>query len=328
VPPPAPRTLADVLDAALAGGAGRDVPAPGAALAGLRDGLEDAARAAAAGGGWTEDDPLRLTKGLVTGLLRCPRRAVAGEPAGGSDDLVAGLVVDAAAKLATLVPQRRATLDAALDFLAAAGDTTVADRLADLGDAAGTLRADVGARVDRLVAAWPPLDPAWWPRVEEPVRVRLAGGAVTASGRLDLVLGGRPSGRPTVVVEVKGGRWYDGMRADGHLYALLLALRDGEAPAAVVTVVADGTTQVEPLRPALLAHAAERLEEAMALAAVVAAGLAAGEAPVARPGTHCGHCPVAAGCTAGQAWRAGAGVPAAVDPAAVDPHLADAAAPA
>jgi hypothetical protein len=323
VPPPAPRTLADALDAALAGGAGRDVPPADPALARLRDGLEDAARTAAARGGWTEDDPLRLTKGLVAGLLRCPRRAVAGEPAGGSDDLVAGLVVDAAAKLATLVPQRRATLDAALDFLAAGGDTTAADRLADLGAAAGPLRADVGARVDRLVASWPSLDPAWWPRVEEPVRVRLAGGAVTASGRLDLVLGGQPSGRPAVVVEVKGGRWYDGMRADGHLYALLLALRDGEAPAAVVTVVADGTTQVEPLRPALLDHAAERLEEAMALAAAVAAGLAAGEAPPARPGAHCGHCPLAGDCTAGQAWRAGAG-----NPAALDHHLVDDVAPA
>ena len=323
MPPPAPRTLADALDAALAGGAGRDVPPADPALAGLRDGLEDAARTAAARGGWTEDDPLRLTKGLVAGLLRCPRRAVAGEPAGRSDDLVAGLVVDAAAKLATLVPQRRATVDAALDFLAAGGDTTVADRLADLGAAAGPLRADVGARVDRLVASWPSLDPAWWPRVEEPVRVRLAGGAVTASGRLDLVLGGRPSGRPAVVVEVKGGRWYDGMRADGHLYALLLALRDGGPPAAVVTVVADGTTQVEPLRPTLLDHAAERLEEAMALAAAVADGLAAGVAPPARPGAHCGHCPLAGDCTAGQAWSAGAG-----NPAAPDRHVVDEAAPA
>ena len=77
------------------------------------------------------------------------------------------------------------------------------------------------------------------------MRARLAGGAVTVTGRLDVLLGGPPTGRPGVVVEVKGGRWYDGMRADGHLYALLVALRDGVVPAAVVTVVADGTTHVE-----------------------------------------------------------------------------------
>ncbi len=125
------------------------------------------------------------------------------------------------------------------------------------------------------------------------MRALLAGGAVTVTGRLDVLLGGPPTGRPGVVVEVKGGRWYDGMRADGHLYALLVALRDGVVPAAVVTVVADGTTHVEAIRPALVRHAAERLE----LALRAAAPLAAGEPPEARPGSHCAHCPARLGCT-------------------------------
>jgi len=123
---------------------------------------------------------------------------------------------------------------------------------------------------------------------------------VTVTGRLDVLLGGPPTGRPGVVVEVKGGRWYDGMRADGHLYALLVALRDGVVPAAVVTVVADGTTHVEAIRPALVRHAAERLE----LALRAAAPLAAGEPPDARPGSHCAHCPARPGCTAGESWHA------------------------
>jgi hypothetical protein len=140
--------------------------------------------------------------------------------------------------------------------------------------------------------------PEWWPRVEEHARVRLAGGAVTVTGRLDILLGGPPTGRPGVVVEIKGGRWYDGMRADAHLYALLVGLRDGEAPARVVTLVADGTTQDEPIRPTLVRHAAERVE----LALRTAARLAAGEVAEARPGSHCGHCPVRADCAAGRAW--------------------------
>src|SRR5690606_21377279 len=143
-------------------------------------------------------------------------------------------------------------------------------------------------------AAWPRIDPAWWPRVEDPVRVRLADGAVTVGGRIDVVLGGAPTERPAVLVEVKGGRWWDGMRADAHLYALVVALRDGRPPAAVVTVVADGTTQVEPVRPAVLATAADRVERALA----TAAALAAGEAPATRPGPHCDHCPARAGCPA------------------------------
>jgi hypothetical protein len=293
-----PRTLADVL----AGGHG---PVPvgdhSDLLRRLRGDLDAAARAAASVAGWTEDSPLRLTKAVVTWLLRCPRRALAPPEHGVSDDVVGGLVVDAAAKVATLVPQRRATVEAALAFLSATGDTEVADHLEALAEGPRlALLDDIAARVARLVAGWPAIDPAWWPRVEEPLRVRLADGAVTVGGRLDLAFGGPPTARPAVAVEVKGGRWYDGMRADAHLYALLVALRDGRPPAAAVTVVADGTTQVEPVRPSLLAHAAERLDEAMH----VAAALALGETPAAHPGAYCAHCPVRGDCPAGATWRA------------------------
>jgi len=293
---PPSRTLADVLaglaDPTVGDGGGDD----GGLIGHLRDQLDAAARSAAGVAGWTEDAPLRLTKTVVTWLLRCPRRALAPVDEAGvelSDDLVTGLVVDAAAKVATLVPQRPATAEAAVAFLAATGDAGVADHLDALDPGArGVLLSDVGGRVERLVAGWPAIDPAWWARVEEPVQAGFAGGAVTVRGRLDLALGGPPTGRPAVVVEVKGGRWYDGMRSDAHLYALLVALRDGCAPAAAVTVVADGTTQVEPIRAALLSHAAERLDEAMH----VAATLAVGEAPDARPGPYCDHCPVRVGC--------------------------------
>ena len=297
VDPPEPVDAADPADPAdRSGPADRD-DAPVAALRSLLDG---AARAATPIGGWTPDDPLRLSKSAVTWLLRCPRRALADGGTGVTDDLVAGLVVDAAAKLATLVPQRPPTVDAALAYLEAAGDTTATMHLADRGTAAAGLRDDLAGRVAALAAVWPRIGPGWWPRVEEPARVRLAGGAVMVAGRLDLLLGGPPTGRAAVVVEVKGGRWYDGMRADGHLYALLVALRDGRAPRAVVTVVADGTTQVEPVRPAVLVTAAERVEQAIA----VAASIAAGEPPATHPGAHCPHCPVLAGCPAGRAWRA------------------------
>jgi hypothetical protein len=289
------RTLADALAAAAARAGADDDVEP--TVERLRATLDRAAHDVAARGGWTADDPLRLSKAVVTWLLRCPRRALAAGDAGMTDDLVAGLVIDAAAKLATLAPQHRPTVDGALAYLRAGGDTAVDVHLADRGDRGAALLADLAGRVDTLAAVWPTIDPGWWPRFEEPVRARLAGGAVMVGGRLDVLLGGPPTGRPAVVVEVKGGRWHDGVRADGHLYALLVALRDGRAPHAVVTVVADGTTQVEPVRPAVLETAADRIEQALE----VAASIAAGEPPAEVPGPHCPHCPVLADCAAGRA---------------------------
>jgi hypothetical protein len=268
----------------------------------VRGALDDVAAEATAIGGWTADDPLRLAKGNVTWLVRCPRRALAADEPGArlGDDVALGLIVDAAAKLATLGARRPITVEHAVAYLGALGEDAVADHLDDLGPAAAALRREAETRVRALTGAWPQIQAGWWPRVEEPVRARLAGGAVTVTGRLDVLLGGPPTGRPAVVVEVKGGRWYDGMRADGHLYALMVALRDGAVPAAVVTVVADGTTHVEPVRPALVRHAGERLEAAIR----AAAPLAAGEPPEARPGSHCTHCPARPSCAPGQSWRA------------------------
>ena len=296
---PAP-TLAALLDQVevAPSGDGADDAEVAQAVGDLGALLDHAARDAAVVGGWTADEPLRLAKGSVTWLLRCPRRALAPAEPGMGDDLVAGLVIDAAAKLATLVPQRTPTVDAALDYLAATGDAAVDAHLADRGGR-GALPAEVHDRVALLAGAWPGFDPGWWPRVEEPVRATLAGGAVVVSGRLDLLLGGSPTPRPAVVVEVKAGRWHDGARADGHLYALLVALRDGRPPAAVVTVVADGTTQVEPIRPAVLTTAADRVVHALE----VAGAIAAGEPAAARPGPACGHCPLRPDCPEGAAWQ-------------------------
>lgn len=298
-------------------------PVTGAVLDDALALLEDAAAAAVRDGGWTSDDPLRLSKWLLTWLLRCPRRAVSGPELDGAvadlGGLVIGLIIDAGAKLATLTSRTDPiTVDDTLAFLDATGDTRASDHLADLdlsppaatgatgaisateppGSTGSDLRAEAGARLARLTATWPVIDPGWWPRVEEPVRVRLADGAVTLGGRLDVLLGGPPTGRPGLVIEVKSGRWHDAVRADAQVYGLLVGLRDGVAPAAVVTVAAgDGATQREPIRPAVLQHTAERV----AVALRTAGGLAAGEAPAARPGTYCGFCPLRDECPEGRA---------------------------
>jgi hypothetical protein len=274
-------------------------PVAGEVLDEARDRLEQAAHDAVQVGGWTADDPLRLAKGPVTWLLRCPRRALAPAdgPGGGGNirELAIGNIVDAGAKLAT-ISRQAVTVERALGYLSATGDTGVEDHLSDLGEAAAAeLVADAAARLEVLVATWPAIDGAWWPRVEEPARVRLADGAITFGGKLDVLLGGPPTDRPGLVVEVKSGRWHDAVRGDAHLYGLLVGLRDGVAPAAVLSVAAgDGATQLEPMRGEVLLHAAERVAEAV----TTAGRLAAGEAPEARPGTYCTHCPVRDSCPA------------------------------
>lgn len=294
-------TLADVLTRVLADPVTATEHAPTSdELLALGDTLDVAARAAAATGGWSPADPLRLAKARLRWLLACPRRALLDDDGGDPAALAVGRIVDAAAKLAALAPARPVDLDGTLAFLAALGDEEVAGHLTDADDAEATeVRADAAARVARLVDDWPTLDAGWWPRTEDPARVVLADGAVTVAGKLDLLLGGPPTDRPAVIVEVKSGRWHDAMRADAHLYALLVGLRDGRSPAAVVTVVADGTLQVEPVRRAAVAHAAERVEATLA----TAAALAAGAAPDTRPGSHCLHCPARPTCEDGRAWQ-------------------------
>lgn len=269
-----------------------------AGLADARLMLERAAGEAVSVAGWSSAEPLRLRKSRIVWLLHCPRRAMATDdaPAIGSGNMVIGLVIDAAAKLAALGAARPITIDGALAFLEALGEVRVREHLSDIGErASNALMAEAEVRLGQLTAVWPSIDPEWWPRIEEPVRVPLAGGAVTLGGRLDVLLGGPPTDRPSVVIEIKGGRWHDSIRGDAHFYALLLGLRDGVPPATVVTIAAgDGATQVEPIRPAVLRHAAERVAAALESAA----RLAAGEVPAARLGIYCSSCPVRPGCPA------------------------------
>ena len=290
--------LAELLasPARLGPGAGPEVLAEACSL------LESAAVAGVAVGGWTVDEPLRLAKRSVRELLTCPRRALVDSSlsAGGDlTNLVLGDIVDAGAKLATLGPRVPPTVDDAVGFLAASGSTFVSDHLASLSsEAAAELLAEAAARLDPLVASWPAVPGAWWPRVEEPARLRLAGGAIVVSGKLDILLGGPPTPLPGLVVELKAGRWFDAVRYDGHLYALLVGLRDGVAPAAVLSVCAgDGATQLEPIRAEVLLHAAERVAEAI----TVAAPLAAGEPAPARPNPTCPYCPLRPTCPEAQA---------------------------
>src|SRR6266540_3407377 len=126
--------------------------------------------------------------------------------------------------------------------------------------------AEAAAALAMFREMFPPIPRGWQPVSEQSLRVRLAGGMVVLSGRLDLVLGRRSPYRVATVF-LQSMEW-----------------------------------QAEDVTEETLDLAADRVVGA----AGSAAALAAGREPELRPGPHCRWCPRSAGCPALAAARAGA----------------------
>jgi hypothetical protein len=303
---------ADLADALARWAAGSLVPTPARPeeVADVRHHLEAVAREAVARAGDADlaSNPIRLSKGRLSDLLACERHLVATadeRAAGGPGDeaLHLGVLIDLLAEhhvvagRAGLAPE---PLALGLELCEAAGEekaVTVAWVAALEGEARHAFEARLLEKQAGLLASWPAFDPRWWGRTQERASVGLADGDVVLSGRADVTVGGAPTPWPILVVEVKSGAFTIEQRDDGLIYALLLALRDGQAPAGAVTVTADGAVHVEAATADRLHTAAERLG-----AAILAAGeLAGGRPPVARAGARCDRCPVSVGCPEGAA---------------------------
>ncbi len=299
---------ADLADALVRWEAGTLVPAvatPGE-VDEVRHLLEGAAReavAAAASDGTVDlaSNPIRLSKRRLTDLLACERHltltADAGRSGGPGDEAMhLGVLVDVLAERFVVAGDRRLPpepLEVGLELCAAQGDDGAAtvEWVGALDpDARRTFAERLDEKQGGLLGGWPAFDPRWWARTQERTTVGLADGDVVLSGRADVTVGGPPTPWPIMVVEVKSGIFSIEQRDDGLVYALLLALRDGVAPAAAITVTADGAVHVESATAERLATAAERVGTA-----IVAAGeLAGGRAPVERAGFRCDRCPVEA----------------------------------
>jgi hypothetical protein len=296
-----PVDLADVLARWEAGDLG--AVASTADVTGVRHDLEAAARAAAAaataGGADLGSNPIRLSKRRITDLLACERHLLlTADDRSAGEALHLGVLVDVLADHHVTVGAGRPApepLELALDLCRAHGEGHAAtvgwvDAL-DRADRA-TLAERLGEKQQALLGRWPAFRPSWWPRTQEAVAVALADGDVVLAGKADVTVGGPPTGWPVLLVEVKSGTFGREQRDDGLVYALLLALRDGVAPAAVVTVTAEGSVHVEVASATRLEIAAERVG-----AAIRSAGeLAGGRRPIERPGPRCDRCPARATC--------------------------------
>ena len=267
-------------------------------LPSLREML-DAAAVRATAGVADADRPLLLSKESMRRVLACERHHAL-TPTGTSlhEPVVRGMVLD---RLLHHHVHGSGPPPGAGGALLVAVDALVAERADDVvawldapegGLACRDRLEEASEELAGALGSWGPIDPAWWPRCEERVRVDLGGGSVRASARLDLAVGGPPTSVPLVVVEVKSGTFSQEHRDGLFWYALLVALRHGRPPAAVVAWSPSSGTWSQPVDAGVLRSAALRAERAI----TSLGALAAGREPVPTPGRACRWCAVRAEC--------------------------------
>lgn len=160
------------------------------------------------------------------------------------------------------------------------------------------LFSEVVRQAGGLVRRWPTLDPGWMPRTQEALRVRLAGGAIELSARVDLAVGRPVEDLASVaIVEVKSGTRRVEHRADLHFYTLIESLRNPAPPFVVATYYTrTGELDVDPVSGELLVAAARRT-----LAGIRSLReLAAGAEPRRTPNGLCGWCAALPECDPGR----------------------------
>lgn len=250
-----------------------------------------------------------VTKGRLTRVLACETHHVATEfgQRPNSVALACGAIVDALFRQLVTVGSIG---DPMADGLAAlAVDDRQSDLVGWVERLPGTERGELGAEVERqaegLRRRWPALHPAWLPRTQETMRVRLADGAFELSTRVDLAIG-RPAGdvASVAIVEVKSGSRRAEDRADLHFSALLETLRSPAPPFVVATYYTrTGELDVDPVTDELLMGAAGRT----LIGARLLADLAGGAEPGRTANPLCGRCSVLPDCDLGQAHLGGSG---------------------
>jgi hypothetical protein len=250
---------------------------------------------------WTERS-LYLTKSQVLTALRCEGQ-LAAEVANTSRGslhpaVVVGICAHRAIQLAYTHPLRPVS-----EYVrqAVVGSRS-ADESVDLwwAQADASTQSDaisqITSKVTNFLDDFPPLDPAWSPRFEEPMVARL--GKLTLSARPDLLIG-RPRAdrrQSMLIVDLKTGSLNPEHDDEAMFYALVAALRFGMLPwrSTVYSLASGEWTEPDVTVDKLEAAATRVIKAANATVAV----LTESREPVLIPGNHCRWCPARATCTA------------------------------
>ncbi len=238
--------------------------------------------------------PLRLPKGRLSDLQRCERAALARfratpETATGAA-VLRGTALDHFVAHQMFTGRVREPVPDLTSMLSAAADH---DSLGLLDDLLPEEAADLVEPMAVAVAdAWAGIDPAWVPRVQSRASIVAGSGRCVCTGMLDVELGGGPTGRPGVVIEVKSGAVAGSHQDEVYLYALLVGLRDRVAPAVVARWYPGVDPVGVPVTLGVLEAAAARLIDGTRRWAELLVGRVPGE----RPGAWCRWCPDRAVC--------------------------------
>lgn len=145
---------------------------------------------------------------------------------------------------------------------------------------------------------FPPLKPAWRPVLESSARYEMFDRRINLSTRADLTLG-LPGAK--VIIDLKSGRFVPSHREELRFYALVEAMRSGQAPRRLATYsLVTARADVEEVTEGVLQAALRKTTDGIRLIVELERD---GRKPRVRPGSPCYWCPLIGDCVEGIAYK-------------------------
>lgn len=146
---------------------------------------------------------------------------------------------------------------------------------------------------------FPPLKASWRPVLESSARYEMFGQRINLSTRADLTLGAPGS---KVIIDLKSGRIQPSHREELRFYALVEAMRTGQAPRRLATYsLVTARPEVEDVTEGVLQAAVRKTIDGIHLIVELQRDR---REPTVRPGSSCMWCPLAATCATGTKYLA------------------------
>ena len=249
---------------------------------------------------WTEKS-LYFTKNQYMLSVRCEGEmvAVSRQPrTGTSPAAVVGTVAHRGVQLSYTHPNRAVSsyVNLALAGARAADQTLDAWWAQQSVASQSDMLMQVTSKITNFIDDFPPLDPNWGPRFEEPMSAKI--GKLTIAGRADLIIG-RPRGdmrQTMMLVDLKTGALKDEHTNEAYYYALVATMRHGVPPwrSLVYSLASGEYTEPDITETVLLEACASLVHGVNAFVDTMTESRTA----KLNPGSHCRWCPSSGVCAA------------------------------